>query len=156
VGKSSFIRLVSGANPEVASYPFTTKGIIVGHRAVGRERMQFIDTPGILDRPMDERNAIERQALNAIMHLADLLLFIVDASEQCGYPLDDQFHLLRELEGTVDVPLLVIVNKSDITPYPGYINMSTLDGTGLDDVLACISARMAERPKITSPPPEIQ
>jgi nucleolar GTP-binding protein len=156
VGKSSFIRLVSGASPQIASYPFTTKGIIVGHRTIGRERMQFIDTPGVLDRPMEERNAIERQALNAIVHLADLLLFILDASEQCGYPLADQFHLLEELSQTVDVPILVVVNKSDIVPYPGYLNMSTLTGTGLDDVLAFIRTMMEERPVVTTPPPEIQ
>ena len=47
--------------PEVASYPFTTKGIIVGHRIMGREKIQFVDTPGILDRPAEERNA-DREA----------------------------------------------------------------------------------------------
>jgi nucleolar GTP-binding protein len=156
VGKSSFIRLVSGASPQIASYPFTTKGIIVGHRTIGRERMQFIDTPGVLDRPMEERNAIERQALNAIVHLADLLLFILDASEQCGYPLADQFHLLEELKQTVEVPILVVVNKSDIVPYPGYLNMSTLKATGLDEVLSFIRTMMEERPVVTTPPPEIQ
>jgi len=36
VGKSSFIRLVSTAEPEIAAYPFTTKGVIVGHRDLGK------------------------------------------------------------------------------------------------------------------------
>ena len=76
VGKSSFIQLVSTATPEVASYPFTTKGVIVGHREVGRDRVQFIDTPGILDRPTIDRNAIELQALTAIVNLADIVLYI--------------------------------------------------------------------------------
>ena len=87
VGKSSFIRLVSTADPEVASYPFTTKGVIVGHRVDGRKRMQFIDTPGVLDRLPEERNPIERQAMAAITNIADVILFIIDPSEHCGFPL---------------------------------------------------------------------
>ena len=86
VGKSSFIRQVSSADPEVASYPFTTKGIIVGHRIMGREKIQFVDTPGILDRPAEERNAIEKQALSAMMNVSSVVLFILDPSEHCGYP----------------------------------------------------------------------
>jgi len=90
VGKSSFIRRVSTATPEVASYPFTTKGVIVGHRDTGRDRVQFVDTPGILDRPSDERNAIEQQALSAVMNVADVILFIIDPSGHCGYPTEVQ------------------------------------------------------------------
>jgi nucleolar GTP-binding protein len=135
VGKSSFIRLVSTASPEVASYPFTTKGIIVGHRTIGHDRMQFIDTPGILDRQKEERNAIERQALNAIVNLADVILFILDASEHCGYPIEEQVRLLHEVEEMVSVPVYVVVNKSDILYFDGYMNMSTETADGVDEVL---------------------
>jgi len=136
VGKSSFIRLVSTAEPEIATYPFTTKGIIVGHRDLGRgERIQFIDTPGVLERPAEERNPIERQAVSAIINTADLVLFIIDASEHCGYALDDQVALLSELRGLVDVPVVTVANKADIRRIEGYPAVSTLTGEGVEGVL---------------------
>ena len=82
--------MVSSATPEIASYPFTTKGVIVGLREQGRDRIQFVDTPGILDRPAEERNPIERQALSAMMNVASVILFILDPSEHCGYPMEMQ------------------------------------------------------------------
>jgi nucleolar GTP-binding protein len=135
VGKSSFIRLVSSASPEVASYPFTTKGVIVGHRISGRKRMQFIDTPGVLDRLPEERNPIERQAMAAIANIADVILFILDPSEQCGFPLGDQVRLSEEIGSSLDVPLVVVANKSDISSMEGHLSMSTCDGSGIDEVL---------------------
>ncbi len=97
--------------------------------------MQFIDTPGILDRQKEERNAIERQALNAIVNLADVILFILDASEHCGYPIEEQVRLLHEVEEMVSVPVYVVVNKSDILYFDGYMNMSTETADGVDEVL---------------------
>ncbi|HVN65824.1 MAG TPA: GTPase [Methanomicrobiales archaeon] len=136
VGKSSFIRLVSSAEPEVASYPFTTKGIIVGHRKEGRSGIQFVDTPGILDRPPEDRSPVERQAVSALMHAARVVLFLLDPSERCGYPLENQLALLEEVKGMVQVPLVVAVNKADVQGMEGYLNMSTLTGEGVEAVLA--------------------
>lgn len=138
VGKSSFITRVSSAAPEIASYPFTTKGVIVGHRQIGRERVQFVDTPGILDRPAEERNQIERQALAAMMNVADVILFILDPSEHCGYTMEDQLALLSEVQGMVEVPIVVAANKSDIRASEGYLAMSTQSGEGVDEVLASL------------------
>nr|WP_321351288.1 GTPase [uncultured Methanoregula sp.] len=144
VGKSSFIRRVSSADPQVASYPFTTKGIIVGHRVMGRERIQFVDTPGILDRPAEERNQIEKQALSAMMNVANIVLFILDPSEHCGYPMEVQLRLLDEVKGMVQVTVLVAANKSDITAVEGYLTMSTQTGAGVDEVLAEILTHKPE------------
>ena len=138
VGKSSFIRLVSSAEPEVASYPFTTKGIIVGHRKMGRSGVQFIDTPGLLDRPPEDRSPIERQAVSALMHAAQAVLFILDPSEMCGYPVENQLALLEEVKGMIGVPMVIAVNKADVKGMEGFPNMSTLTGAGVEAVLEAV------------------
>lgn len=143
VGKSSFIRRVSTAEPEIASYPFTTKGVIIGHRYERREKIQLIDTPGLLDRPAEERNAIEKQAISAIINTADVILYILDPSTYCGFPLDEQMRLLEEVKGLVHVPVIAVVNKSDVKTLEGYPSMSTASGEGVEEVLAML---LAEKP----------
>ncbi|TAJ45014.1 NOG1 family protein [Methanofollis fontis] len=144
VGKSSFIRQVSSAAPEVASYPFTTKGVIVGHRYEGRHRIQFLDTPGLLNRPEEERNAIEEQAISAIVHTADLILFILDPSEYCGYPIEDQYRLLSIIEKMAEVPMIVVDNKADITSTGDRPAMSTATGEGVEGMLDLIRSQYRE------------
>ena len=104
VGKSSILKCLSSAKPKIAQYPFTTKEIIIGHlnkrEGYINKTYQIIDTPGLFDRPLDERNLIEKQAIAALNHLADIILFVFDPSETCGYSLHDQKELLSQIKKT--------------------------------------------------------
>ncbi|MDO9098733.1 MAG: NOG1 family protein, partial [Candidatus Methanoperedens sp.] len=137
VGKSSFVALVSSAKPEIAPYPFTTKGLAVGHFTRNGIRYQVIDTPGLLDRPLEERNEIELQAISALKHVGKVILYIIDPSETCGYTLEKQMHLLGEIRKEFAVPVLVVANKTDISkPQEGFdMSMSTLTGESVEAVL---------------------
>lgn len=138
VGKSSLLRLLSRAKPEVACYPFTTKEIHVGHMEREDrhrvERYQIIDTPGLLDRPIEKKNKIELLAVSALKHLADLIVFILDPTETCGYKLDEQTNLLRSIkEEFSNVPIIVVENKADIMKRKSpYMKISCKTGEGID------------------------
>lgn len=73
------------ANVDVQPYPFTTQSLFVGHTDYKYSKWQIIDTPGILDHPLDQRNTIEMQAITALAHLNACILFLLDISETCGY-----------------------------------------------------------------------
>ena len=138
VGKSSFIVRITGARPEIASYPFTTRGIFVGHFQRGEQRYQVVDTPGLLDRPMEERNDIERQTVAALSHLQGVVVYILDPSEHCGYPLQSQLSLAEDLKNWIGLPMLIVANKADILRFGEDRNvpeMSTETGQGVENVL---------------------
>ncbi|MFB6135696.1 MAG: NOG1 family protein [Halobacteriaceae archaeon] len=113
VGKTAFVNAVTNADNETATYPFTTKGLHVGHFERDHVRYQLVDTPGLLDRPPAERNDIESQAVSALTHLADAVLFVYDASGSCGYPLDAQHTLREHVVGRFDAPVVTVCNKAD-------------------------------------------
>jgi nucleolar GTP-binding protein len=75
---------------EVQPYAFTTKALYVGHTDYKYLRWQVIDTPGILDHPLEDRNVIEMQAVTALAHLRAAVLYVMDLSEQCDHTLEDQ------------------------------------------------------------------
>jgi nucleolar GTP-binding protein len=116
VGKSSMINLISSGNSQIASYPFTTKGIFLGHLEIGRDTVVLVDTPGLLERPESERNPIERKASTAIRNLSSAVIFMLDPSETSGMPLDSQENLVEQLRDELgDVPNITIENKADLT-----------------------------------------
>ena len=112
VGKSTFVNRVTNARHEIAAYPFTTTRVGVGHLTREHIRYQLVDTPGLLDRE-GTQNAIEVQAESALTHVADCVLVFVDASESCGYPLEDQLALRDALVERFDVPVRTVCTKAD-------------------------------------------
>ena len=115
VGKSSFINKITRADVEVQPYAFTTKSLFVGHTDHRYLRWQVVDTPGILDHPLENRNTIEMQAIAALAHLRAAILYVMDISEQCGHTIDQQVALFESIKPLfANKPLLVVLNKTDI------------------------------------------
>lgn len=115
VGKSSFLNKITRADVEVQAYPFTTKSLYVGHTEYKYQTWQVIDTPGILDRPLEERNTIEMQSITALAHLRSVILYIVDFSEQCGYTIQQQLELFSSIKPLfAKKPVFVVNNKTDV------------------------------------------
>ncbi len=166
VGKSTLLRALTNAKPEVASYPFTTKGINVGQFEEHYLRYQVIDTPGLLDRPLSERNEVEKQAILALKHLGDVIVYIFDPSEYCGFPIEEQMHLFEEILNEFgEFPFIVAINKVDIaddekvrtveefvrTKGLEPVKISALTGEGLDElkkrVIAVVEPKARELAK---------
>lgn len=115
VGKSSFINKITRADVEVQPYAFTTKSLFVGHTDHRYLRWQVVDTPGILDHPLENRNTIEMQAIAALAHLRAAILYVMDISEQCGHTIEQQVALFESIKPLfANKPLLVVLNKTDV------------------------------------------
>lgn len=115
VGKSSFVNKVTRANVEVQPYAFTTKSLFVGHLDYEYSRWQVIDTPGILDHPLEEMNTIEMQSITALAHLRSTVLYFMDLSEQCGYSFEAQCQLFQSIKPLFSgKPTFIVINKIDI------------------------------------------
>jgi nucleolar GTP-binding protein len=152
VGKTSLLKAITGSEPEVAIYPFTTRGLMLGYTELGHKRMQFIDTPGLLDRPLAKRNPIERQAIVALRLLADLIIYVWDPSETAGYTLEQQASQLQEIRKSFKRPVIEVANKSDIVgsrPAPeGVLAVSSTEGTGIEQLKVLINGKLKAEPVV--------
>jgi nucleolar GTP-binding protein len=114
VGKSTLLRAITGSDPKIAEYPFTTQRLMLGYLKDG-VKIQFIDTPGLLDRPFEKRNIIEKQGVLALKHLAKFILFIFDLSSESAYSFKEQEKLLKEIEKEFKLEVIVVLNKAEIS-----------------------------------------
>ena len=136
VGKSALVARLSSARPKVASYPFTTVAIEVGHADLGFDRWQILDTPGVLGRP-HRSNRAEREATVTVERAADVVLFVLDPSGTSGYSVAEQERLLaRWREELGEKPMVVVESKADLVPdrTTDRLRVSAITGEGIEEL----------------------
>ncbi|MBM4428956.1 MAG: TGS domain-containing protein [Chloroflexi bacterium] len=120
VGKSSLVRAVTNATPEVADYPYTTREPLPGMMPVEDIQIQLVDTPPL------EPGYVEGELLDLIRR-ADMILLMVDVQTDPVEQLQQTLAILQEnrlAPPTPDIrvderdnrpfkPLLVLANKAD-------------------------------------------
>ncbi|EIN11211.1 GTP binding protein 4 [Punctularia strigosozonata HHB-11173 SS5] len=147
VGKSSFINKVTRADVDVQPYAFTTKSLFVGHLDYRYLRWQVIDTPGILDHPLEDMNTIEMQSITALAHLKSCVLYFMDLSEQCGYTVEAQCQLYHSIKPLFSgKPTMLVLNKIDVKRLEDLpeetraLVQEIIDGEGVKSVqISCYS-----------------
>ncbi len=145
-GKSTLLRALTGSEPEIAAYPFTTKDLRVGHFEHRWERIQVIDTPGLLDRPVEEMNPVERKAVAALQHLASVIVFLFDPMQDANMQRD----LLTKVRDLIRAPVITVLNKADLLGDPEAVRrefgadlaISAQAGVGIDELRAKILEKL--------------
>lgn len=163
VGKSTFLSIVTKANPKIANYHFTTLapnlGVVTDKFG---ESYVIADIPGLIE-GASEGIGLGHDFLRHIER-TKVLVHIVDVSGIEGRePLDDFIKINQELtlfnEKLAHRPQIVIANKIDLVSDPDIIEnfmkevenlgykvfkMSTATRDGVDDVLIQISKLLLE------------
>jgi nucleolar GTP-binding protein len=164
VGKSTLLYAITGAKPDIQPYPFTTKQLMLGYAEIGERKVQFIDTPGVLERPASKRNSIEARAALALRHLADIVLFVIDPTATCGYETELQLKLLEELKKEFDAPFLVVANKADkasakeIGAIPAHldaVHVAAAKGSGIEQLVKKLETVLPEETEAEEESPGI-
>jgi Predicted GTPase len=86
--------------------------------------------------------------------VGEVLLFIIDPSEECGFTMAEQEKLLDEVRNTVRMPVLVVANKIDVPHSEAHadMQMSTLAGEGVDEVKDRLVEMLQQAPRREKPP----
>ena len=77
--------------------------------------LQVTDTPGLLDRPDAERNAMELLTLATLQHLPTAAIFVLDLTEECGCSIQEQWRIRTSLLQQFPEKLWIdVVSKADM------------------------------------------
>ena len=117
-GKSTFLKAVSGANPKIADYPFTTLHPQLGVvRLNMSEEFVLADIPGLIE-GAHEGTGLGDRFLGHVERCA-VLLHLIDGA--AGHVVDAWRTIRAELEayggGLAEKPEIIVLNKTDaMTP----------------------------------------
>jgi len=111
VGKSTLLSKLTTSKPKIENYAFTTRSLLTGYDSTTSHKIQFVDTPGTLNRA-DSENHIERMSYCAIKYACDLIIFVFDPLQ---YDYNTQEKLLKRFS-EYGKDMIIFVSKSDICP----------------------------------------
>jgi GTP-binding protein Era len=159
VGKSTLMNGYLGQKIAIVSpKPQTTRNRLLGILTLERERgdrdvsiaadaqIIFEDTPGI-HQPLHKLGEYMVETAISAIPDADLVLFVVDASQQAG---DEDRRIAAILKERDDVPVLLVLNKADLLPaeqFSGWFLISALRGDDRDRLLEAIIERLPLGPR---------
>jgi ribosome-interacting GTPase 1 len=124
-GKSSILRALSHARPEIADYPFTTRAPLGGMVAFEDVQIQLVDLP-----PISEESA--EGWLYGIVRIADGALFVVDLADPDI--LDSTEHVFSLLT-SANLSLIPPGGARGLNDVPAMFVATKLDAPGARDTL---------------------
>ncbi|MFN3266102.1 MAG: GTPase ObgE [Deinococcales bacterium] len=144
-GKSSLLKALSNANPEVAAYPFTTLNPILGvieRNDTLESRFTLADIPGIIQGAHEGKGL----GLEFLRHISRtrLLVFVLDGNEA---PREHLLALRHEIQNydpsLLELPAMIVLNKLDLLDEElrGMLEAELLD-FGLP--VLCVSAQRGD------------
>ena len=156
-GKSTLLSQLACRDVEIGAYPFTTLTPNLGSISYGEGKKVILsDIPGIIEGAHKNRGL----GLEFLRHVerTKVLLFVLDAGGVEGRTPADDFQILRQElmqynPALLDRPSCCVLNKCDVegsselvqafkeqVTHPYIIEVSGVDGTGLDDLKVIIEA----------------
>lgn len=115
VGKSTLINHLVGQKIAIATDKAqTTRRRIKGILTTEEAQIVFVDTPGV-HKPLDKLGECLLDETKLALPDVDLILFVVDASTTAGR--GDKW-ILENLLSTSKIPVLIVLNKSDLIKDP--------------------------------------
>jgi GTP-binding protein HflX len=150
-GKSTLLNRLTDAGVPAENRLFVTLDPRTRQLALpGGETVLLTDTVGFVRKLPHELVEAFRSTLDSV-HLADLVLHVVDASAGNAEAQMAAVHEVLEEIGAAGVPELVVVNKADQAPeaakvleraHEGSVVISAVTGEGTDDLLRVVGDRL--------------